>query len=236
MLGDDQPKLFTFTDRHGRLIGDAKVQDAADDINNAINDNDDIVFAGVDAAINDHVKIPGLDDEEGQEHPAPQEIEIVDDLDVPSDPPPVEAETILQDTAAESMPQPEPRRSGRAKMPTKPGCVPSMTGSKCSYAVAQLESLGVLHPDAHVFLQDDFYQSDPDAAAMVMTQLSLKAGLKAWGDSAWDAAHSKMKQLHFRDAFKPMHWRESSHAQRQTVLESHVLLSPMCFSRRNETA
>jgi hypothetical protein len=156
--------------------------------------------------------------------PTPQEIETTDDLDIPSDPPPVEAETVLQDAAAKPMPQPEPQRSGCAKMPTKPGHIPSMTGSKCSYVVTQLESLGVLHSDAHMFVQNDFCQSDPDAAAMVMTQPSLKAGLKEWGDSAWDAAHNEMKQLHFRDTFKPLHWRKLSHAQCQTVLESHMFL------------
>jgi hypothetical protein len=224
MLGKDQPKLFTFTDRHGRLIGDAKVQDIANDIDNATDNNDGVDFPGVDPAIIDPIEIPGVDDGEGQECPTPQEIEIADDLDAPSDPPPIEAEAALQDAAAKPMPQPEPRRSGRAKMPTKPGHVPSMTGSKHSYTVTQLESLGVLHPDAHVFVQDDFYQSDPDVVAMVMTQLSLKAGLKEWGDSAWDAAHNEMKQLHFRDAFKPLHWRELSHTQRQTALESHMFL------------
>jgi hypothetical protein len=225
MLGKDQPKLFTFTDRHGCLIGDAKVQDIADNIDNAIDNNDDIDFAGVDPAIIDHIEIPGVDDGEGQEYPTPQEIEIIDDLDTPSDPPPIEAEAALQDTAAEPMPQPEPRQSGRVKMPTTPGYIPSMTGSKYSYAVTQLESLGVLHPDAHMFVQDNFYQSDPDVVAMVMTQLSLKAGLKEWGDSAWDAAHNEMKQLYFRDTFKPLHWLELSHTQRQTtVLESHMFL------------
>jgi hypothetical protein len=224
VLGKDQPKLFAYTDRHGRLIGDAEAQDIAENIDNAVDDNDDVDIPGVDPAIIDHVKIPGVDDGKGQECPTQQEIEIVDDLDTPSDPPPMKAEAAPQDTAAEPMPQPEPRRSGRAKMPTKPGHVPSMTGSKHSYAVTQLESLGVLHPDAHMFVQDDFYQSDPDVAAMVMTQLSLKAGLKEWGDSAWDAAHNEMKQLHFRDPFKPLHWRELSHAQRQTVLKSHVFL------------
>jgi hypothetical protein len=35
------------------------------------------------------------------------------------------------------------------------------------------------------------------------------------------AAQSEMKQLHFRDTFKPKHWRELTPTQRQTVLESH---------------
>jgi hypothetical protein len=99
-----------------------------------------------------------------------------------------------------------------------------LSGSKYSYAVTQLESHGVLHPDAHMFTQGDFYQSEPDVVAMVMTQLSLKAGLKAWGDKTHIAARNEMKQLHMRDTFKPMHWHELSHAQRQIVLESHMFL------------
>jgi hypothetical protein len=33
-----------------------------------------------------------------------------------------------------------------------------------------------------------------------------------------------MNQLHFRNNFKPKHWRELSQVQRQTVLESHIFL------------
>jgi hypothetical protein len=39
---------------------------------------------------------------------------------------------------------------------------PTMTGSKYSYAIMQLETHGVLHPDLHMFVQEDFYQSDPN--------------------------------------------------------------------------
>jgi hypothetical protein len=48
--------------------------------------------------------------------------------------------------------------------------------------------------------------------------------LKEWGEEAFTAAQSDMKQLHFRNIFKPNHWRELSKVQRQTVLESHVFL------------
>jgi hypothetical protein len=54
----------------------------------------------------------------------------------------------------------------------------TMRGSKYSYAVMQLETWGVLHPDYHMFVQEDFYQANPDVMALVMTQLSLKSGLK----------------------------------------------------------
>ena len=82
----------------------------------------------------------------------------------------------------------------------------------------------MLNPDAHMFVQEDFYQAEPDVVAAIMTQLSLKAGLKEWGDTDFTAARSEMKQLHLRKTFKPKHWRELSQVQRQTVLESHMFL------------
>jgi hypothetical protein len=170
--------------------------------------------------INDEIKMAGVDDVEGPEIPDPQEIEI-DDLDIHKpNPAPIEVETAQEPTIQPGAPVLEPvqlpelRRSTRARTQTSPGYVPSLTGSKYSYAVTQLESKGVLHSDAHMFIQDDFYQSNPVVVAMVMTQLSLKAGLKAWGHKAHTAARNEMKQLHMRDTFKPMHWSELSHTQR----------------------
>jgi hypothetical protein len=98
------------------------------------------------------------------------------------------------------------------------------SGSRYSYAVTQLESQGVLNPDAHMFVQEDFYQAEPDVMAALMTQLLLKSGLKEWGDKAYMAAESEMKQLHFRNTFKPMHWSKLTDIQCQTVLESHMFL------------
>jgi hypothetical protein len=53
-----------------------------------------------------------------------------------------------------------------------------MTSSKYSYAVMQLETQGVLYPDYHMFIQEDFYQANPNVMVHVMTQLSLKSGFK----------------------------------------------------------
>jgi hypothetical protein len=75
-----------------------------------------------------------------------------------------------------------------------------------------------------MFVQDDFYQDEPDIVAAIMTQLSIKAGLKEWVGQAFTSARSDMKQLHLRNTFKPKHWRELSRVQRQTVLESHLFL------------
>jgi hypothetical protein len=57
----------------------------------------------------------------------------------------------------------------------------------------QLKSQGVLNPDAHMFVEEDFYQSESDVVAAIMTQLSLKASLKEWGVEAFMAAQYEMK-------------------------------------------
>jgi hypothetical protein len=114
--------------------------------------------------------------------------------------------------------------STRVRTQVEQAYTPIMTGSKYSYAVTQLETQGVLNPDAHMFVQYDFYQVEPDVVAAIMTQLSLNAGLKEWGDRAFTAARFEMKQLHLRNTFKPKHWRDLSQVQRQRVMESHMFL------------
>ena len=52
-----------------------------------------------------------------------------------------------------------------------------------------------------MFVQEDFYQAETDVVVAVMTQLSMKAGLRAWGDKALSAVKSEMKQLNFRNTF-----------------------------------
>ncbi len=42
----------------------------------------------------------------------------------------------------------------------------------------------MLYPDAHMFVQEDFYRFNIDVIKHVMTQLSLKAALKEWGEDA----------------------------------------------------
>ena len=70
--------------------------------------------------------------------------------------------------------------------------------------VTQLQNHEATFPDQHMFLQEAMPQEEPDVPAAIVTQLSLKAGLKQWGSKAKTAAQSEMKQLHFRGTFKPM--------------------------------
>jgi hypothetical protein len=238
-LGKDQPELFIFTDRKGRPIGDIEPHGPDDDLDDDHNDE----LPGVDMGVNETPQVTEVTDETqiDIEQPdnaviSPQErieVDIVpdDNLEVEQSqhlptpgvpiaaaiPAPIEVAAPDETTGV--------RRSTRVKFQTKQDYVPSMSGSsKYAYAVTQLETQGVLHPDAHMFFQRDMYRAEPDVAAAIMTQLSLKAGLKAWGDEAQKAVHSEMKQLHFRDTFNPMRWNELTHAQKASVLESHMFL------------
>jgi hypothetical protein len=81
-LGSDQPRQMTFTDRHGRLIGDIEIPRVDSD------EEQEDHFPGVAPVIDDDIEIPGVDvagPEVFDEAPAPQ-VEI-NDLDIPPDDP-----------------------------------------------------------------------------------------------------------------------------------------------------
>ena len=60
--------------------------------------------------------------------------------------------------------------------------------------------------------------------ASFMKKITIKSGLRSWGEKAYTDIQSEMKQLHFRNTFKTKHGRELTHTQHQTVLESHMFL------------
>jgi len=182
-LGSDQRKLLMFTDRHGYPIGNIEV---ADDI--ASDEDNDALLPGVDPVL-DNIKITGVDDVPPEAPPPTVEFE---DLNFPeSDPAPIETET----APAPATEAPGLCCSMRVHTEIKQYTL-SMTGTKYSYAFTQLESHGMLNPDAHMFVQEDFYQAEPDIMAAIMMQLLLKFGLREWGNRAHKAAASEMKQLH----------------------------------------
>ena len=85
-LGRDQLEQITFTDRHGRLIGDVIIP--GEDVEEA----KDAEIPGVDEGAVDHVELPGVDVAEQQDIEAPQDVEI-DDLDIDeANPAPIEDE------------------------------------------------------------------------------------------------------------------------------------------------
>jgi hypothetical protein len=90
---------------------------------------------------------------------------------------------------------------------------PSMSGK--SYAYAQL---GLL------FLQDTQYKYSSEVVEMVMTQLSLKAALKQWGEDAKAAVEAEAKQLHWRNSFRPVHWKDVDKERQKQILKLRVFV------------
>ena len=98
-----------------------------------------------------------------------------------------------------------------------------MTGKIYEKVMAQLENQGTLHPDAHL-LFNLAVEEQPSVVSAIMTQLSLKVGLKTWVEKGRKAMKSEMKQLHIRDTFEPQHCHELSAKGKSEVLESHMFL------------
>ena len=107
--------------------------------------------------------------------------------------------------------------------------------------MSQLEQHGTLHPDAHMF----FNQATPiksesppnrcrrspkkgkrrkDPKGLSLTKLPVKKGLKEWGKKVTNVIYSEMKQLHFRDTFRPRHMKDLTEKERKDMLESHMFL------------
>jgi hypothetical protein len=57
-----------------------------------------------------------------------------------------------------------------------------------------------------------------------MAQLSMKAAIKKWGERAKFAISKEMKQLHWRNLYKPWHWHILTKKQKKQILESHIFV------------
>ena len=58
-----------------------------------------------------------------------------------------------------------------------------------------------------------------------MQKITLKTAIKMWGKEATNAAEAEMKQLHWRNSFRPVRYNELSDKQKETILESHIFLT-----------
>jgi hypothetical protein len=108
--------------------------------------------------------------------------------------------------------------------------VPSMQGNKYQVASAQITtSLGMsdismAYSQMSVKLMSEGIHQRADIVGMVMAQVLLKAALKKWGREAEESVGKEMKQLHWQNSFKPMHWKSLTAEQRKKVLESHIFV------------
>ncbi len=54
------------------------------------------------------------------------------------------------------------------------------------------------------------------------------AALKQWGEDAKVAVEAKAKQLHWRNSFKPVHWKDVNKEKQKQILELHVFVKKKC--------
>jgi hypothetical protein len=57
-----------------------------------------------------------------------------------------------------------------------------------------------------------------DIVGMIMAQLSMKAAIKKWGERAKFAISKEMKQLHWRNSYKPTHYHTLTDKQKDQLL------------------
>ena len=104
----------------------------------------------------------------------------INDPDIPQDPSLIapEVPTELDGPTQASTPDTEvPHRFTRVR--SQPDAyAPGITGKRYEYSMTQIYSQEVLNPDAHIFAQEDFYQLEPKFMIEIITQFSLKTGLK----------------------------------------------------------
>ena len=99
-----------------------------------------------------------------------------------------------------------------------------MSGKKYETVTIQVECEDNLNLDAHIFLFQELIGEVSDVEAVIMTQLSLKAGIKCWKGKGQSAAKYEMKQLHFRSTFKPKHYRDLNEDHKKSILEYYMIL------------
>jgi len=236
-LATDQPQLLTFYDRRGREIGDTDAEYLTPSNNTQYKTPGVVETPGV---IDEDVKITGVDmdnTDNTQYDPdippadnAPKLLEPTESTEAPApatalDPNPStvqelepsirQASPVKKEKPAATTTTTPPtatRRSTRTS--NKPQSYqPSMTGKSYQYAATQLAQLEL-----------EKQEVDPRVLEMVMTQLTLKAAIKMWGNDAKIAAESEMRQLHWRNSFRWVKWNELTEKQKKTILESHIFM------------
>ncbi len=242
-LAADQPSLITFLDRQGNEIGESDAEITPPQISSPTEYEIPGVIAdiakttGVNEAVNDvepnephnDVKLNEpqhqgqMDDLDNDEQPTDfdpsTESTSKPTLDPSNDPIEFEAHARNEGIGApirspssspkKSKPETSPvKRSTRQRKPVS-SYVPSMSGKTYEYSATQLSS----------------NKHEPQIVEMILTQLTLKTAINKWGLKAKYAAEAEMKQLHWRNTFKPVLYSELTDRQKETILESHIFIT-----------
>ena len=123
--------------------------------------------------------------------------------------------------SVQAVPEEPKRRSGRITAPVT-RFESSFTGKKYAETTATIIHKSTIHPDTHMSLNEG--QSWDHVVHYTMTQLSMKAGLKRWGNKGKQELSKEISQLHMRDTFRPFNSKTLLKTEYDKVLESHLFL------------
>jgi hypothetical protein len=227
---------LTFTDWRGQEIGGNP-----QDFEPSGDDDDSVVehlideFPGVVPAPEDDAVLPGVDTDfdakptgvEMDSNYAPQESDEVNGLGQQDTNAAPTEEPSAKPSAkpAVEMQAPSPKKGMAAcnarnrKQPEK--YIPSMSGNM--YAVALTQIAASLKGNKHAmsmaqmlvkFMPNKVHRR-ADVVGMIMAQLSMKAAIKKCGLEANYTIRKEMKQLHWRDSYKPKHWHGLTKKQKK---------------------
>ena len=96
--------------------------------------------------------------------------------------------------------------------------VPSLSGQ----IYEESANMNVQHPDAHL----DFNAAH--VMHIVMTQLSMKAGMKHWGERGTGAVSKELQQLHHQNTFEPVDPKMMMSEDFHEALKLHLFLKQKC--------
>ena len=99
-----------------------------------------------------------------------------------------------------------------------------MSGNKYETVNTQVECEDTLHPNYDMFICQEMIEEVTDAEAVIMTQVSLKEGMKCWKGKRQSAAKYETNQLNFRENFKPKHYRDLNEYQKNMIFEFYMFL------------
>ena len=217
-----QPKLPTFQDRHGHKKSDPNpyFQQLDHDIEGVVDDEHI-----EDNNAEDHKdRNANLADQGEEEQNAA--INEVDDPpenenEVPTLADETEVERLPDTLAVQAVPEEPKRRSGRITAPVT-RFEPSFTGNKYAETTATTIHKSTIHPDTHMGLNEG--QAWDHVVHYTMTQLSMKGGLKRWGNKGKQAVSKELLQLRIRYTFRPINSKTLSKTEYDKVLEYHLFL------------
>ncbi len=116
----------------------------------------------------------------------------------------------------------------RERKPPNP-FIPSWTGKKYGYAMAQIEQMNGTVEELISFMQRELRKAGehlrPEVIGAIMVQVSMKAAEREFGvERTKKACRLKVEQIHMQNIFIPKHWYNLTPKHRGRILEAFIFV------------